>query len=43
MIISRWGESKDIFGLVEYLMSQRAGYITGQDFVVDGGWLVKDL
>ena len=43
MIIIRWGESKDIFGLVEYLMSQRAGYITGQDFVVDGGCLVKDL
>ena len=43
MIISRWGEPKDIFGLVEYLMSQRAGYITGQDFVVDGGCLAKDL
>jgi len=32
---------KDLFGLVEYMMSQRAGYITGQDFVVDGGWLAK--
>ncbi len=41
MIISRWGEPKDLFGLVEYLMSQHAGYITGQDFVVDGGWLAK--
>ena len=43
MIISRWGEPKDLFGLVEYLISERASYITGQDFVVDGGWLAKGL
>ena len=43
MIISRWGEPKDLFGLVEYLISKLASYITGQDFVVDGGWLAKGL
>ena len=43
MIISRWGEPKDLFGLVEYLISEHASYITGQDFVVDGGWLAKGL
>jgi|TARA_B100000959_G_scaffold282487_1_gene348975 NAD(P)-dependent dehydrogenase (short-subunit alcohol dehydrogenase family) len=43
MIINRWGEPKDLFGLVEYLVSERASYITGQDFVIDGGWLAKGL
>ena len=43
MIIDRWGETKDLFGLVEYLISEQASYITGQDFVVDGGWLAKGL
>ena len=43
MIISRWGEPKDLFGLVEYLISENSSYITGQDFVVDGGWLAKGL
>ena len=43
MIIGRWGEPKDLFGLVEYLISELASYITGQDFVVDGGWLAKGL
>ena len=43
MIISRWGEPKDLFGLVEYLMSKKADYITGQDFVIDGGWLAKGI
>jgi len=42
-IINRWGNAKDLFGLVEYLISEKAGYITGQDFVVDGGWLAKGL
>jgi len=42
-IINRWGDAKDLFGLVEYLISKKAGYITGQDFVVDGGWLAKGL
>ena len=36
-------EPKDLFGLVEYLISEHASYITGQDFVVDGGWLAKGL
>jgi len=43
MIIGRWGETKDLFGLVEYLISENASYITGQEFIVDGGWLVKGV
>ena len=33
------GEPEDISGLVLFLLSERAGWITGQDFVVDGGYL----
>ena len=43
MIIGRWGETKDLFGLAEYLISESASYITGQEFIVDGGWLVKGV
>ena len=43
MIIRRWGEPKDLFGLTEYLLSEKASYITGQEFIVDGGWLAKGV
>ena len=43
MIINRWGEPKDLFGLIEYLISDKANYVTGQEFIVDGGWLAKGL
>ena len=43
MIIRRWGEPKDLFGLAEYLLSEKASYITGQEFIVDGGWLAKGV
>ena len=43
LIMNRWGEAKDLFGLVEYLMSEKASYVTGQDFVIDGGLLAKGL
>ena len=43
MIIKRWGEASDIFGAIEYLISEKSSYVTGQDFVIDGGWLSKGL
>ena len=43
MIIKRWGNASDIFGAVEYLISEKSSYVTGQDFVIDGGWLSKGL
>lgn len=33
----RVGVPKDIFDMVAFLASENAGFITGQDFVVDGG------
>ncbi len=36
------GQVEDVSGLTLYLLSDRARWITGQDFVVDGGYLVSD-
>ncbi len=37
----RVGTPEDIAGLVAYLISEQAGFITGQNFVVDGGMTRK--
>jgi NAD(P)-dependent dehydrogenase (short-subunit alcohol dehydrogenase family) len=37
----RWGDPKDIGQLALYLCSEHAGYITGTDIVIDGGWTVQ--
>jgi NAD(P)-dependent dehydrogenase (short-subunit alcohol dehydrogenase family) len=36
--MKRMGLPKDIAPAVTFLLSDRAGYITGQNLVVDGGW-----
>jgi len=28
----------DIYGLVEYLISEKSSYCTGAMFTIDGGW-----
>tara|TARA_X000000950_G_scaffold246698_1_gene304447 strand:+ start:1131 stop:1406 length:276 start_codon:yes stop_codon:yes gene_type:complete len=43
MMLNRWGKPNDLFGLVEYLISKKSSYTTGQDFVIDGGWISKGL
>lgn len=35
--VGRVGRPEDIVEMVNYLCSEKAGFITGQDFVVDGG------
>ena len=35
----RLGEPEELAALIVFLMSERAGYITGQGIVSDGGWL----
>jgi NAD(P)-dependent dehydrogenase (short-subunit alcohol dehydrogenase family) len=37
----RVGEAKDIAAMVEYLFSDKASFITGQNFVIDGGMTKK--
>lgn len=42
-MMGRWAEPEDIAGPVLFLASEMAAYITGQDLVVDGGWIAKGL
>ena len=35
------GKPEDISGLILFLLSDRAGWITGQDFPLDGGYLLN--
>jgi NAD(P)-dependent dehydrogenase (short-subunit alcohol dehydrogenase family) len=43
MIIKRWGSASDLFGAIEYLISDQSSYVTGQDIVIDGGWVARGL
>lgn len=42
-ILQRWGKLEDIYGPVEFLLSSKSNYITGQSIVVDGGWTIKGI
>lgn len=39
--LGRWGQPNEIGQLVVYLCSEAAGYITGTDIVIDGGWTAQ--
>jgi 3-oxoacyl-[acyl-carrier protein] reductase len=39
--IKRRGEPSDIAGVVAFLASRDADFITGQSIVVDGGWVMR--
>ena len=39
--IGRWGRVEEIGELALYLCSDAAGFITGTDVVIDGGWLAQ--
>ncbi|MGV8956099.1 MAG: SDR family NAD(P)-dependent oxidoreductase [Cypionkella sp.] len=39
--IGRWGKVEEIGALACYLCSDLAGFITGTDIVIDGGWTTK--
>jgi NAD(P)-dependent dehydrogenase (short-subunit alcohol dehydrogenase family) len=39
--LGRWGTVEEVAGLVVYLCSESAGFMTGTDFVVDGGWCAQ--
>ena len=36
--MKRMGQPNDISPVVSFLLSNEAGYITGQNLIVDGGW-----
>ena len=39
--VGRWGKVEDIGQLAVFLCSDAAGFITGTDIVIDGGWLAQ--
>ena len=42
-ILKRYGETHELMGMLEFLVSDKSSYITGQNFAVDGGWTSKGL
>jgi 2-deoxy-D-gluconate 3-dehydrogenase len=43
VILDRWGQSEDLVGPCQFLLSDASQYVTGTDLPVDGGWLAKGL
>ncbi len=39
--VGRWGNAAEIGQLVLYLCSQEAGFVTGADILIDGGWTAQ--
>jgi NAD(P)-dependent dehydrogenase (short-subunit alcohol dehydrogenase family) len=39
--VGRWGKVEEIGGLACYLCSDLAGFITGTDILIDGGWTAR--
>lgn len=39
--VGRWGKVEEIGALATYLCSDAAGFITGTDIVIDGGWCAR--
>lgn len=39
--IGRWGRIEEVGALACYLCSEEAGFITGTDILIDGGWTAK--
>lgn len=38
ILMSRWGKSSEVSNLVNFLISDKSKYITGQEIFIDGGW-----
>ena len=39
--LGRWGRVEEVGALAVYLCSEAAGFITGTDIVIDGGWTAQ--
>ena len=39
--LRRWGRAEEVGQLAVYLRSEDAGFITGTDILIDGGWCAR--
>jgi NAD(P)-dependent dehydrogenase (short-subunit alcohol dehydrogenase family) len=39
--LGRWGKPEEVGKLALYLCSEEAGFITGTDVLIDGGWCAQ--
>jgi NAD(P)-dependent dehydrogenase (short-subunit alcohol dehydrogenase family) len=39
--LGRWGEVHEVGQLALYLCSEEAGFVTGTDILMDGGWTAQ--
>src|ERR1051326_3067605 len=39
--VGRWGRAEEIGKLARYLCSEEAGFLTGTDILIDGGWTTQ--
>lgn len=39
--LGRWGKAEEVGQLAQYLCSEEAGFITGTDILIDGGWCAQ--
>ena len=39
--VGRWGTEEEVAQLALYLCSQEAGFVTGTDILIDGGWTAQ--
>jgi len=39
--LGRWGKVEEVGALALYLCSEEAGFVTGTDILIDGGWTAK--
>lgn len=40
-VMNRYGEPCELMGILEFLTSPASSYVTGQNFIIDGGWTAK--
>jgi NAD(P)-dependent dehydrogenase (short-subunit alcohol dehydrogenase family) len=39
--VGRWGQPEEVGALARYLCSEAAGFVTGTDILIDGGWCAR--